>query len=232
MAVAGAEKVPIGGAEDIRATPITITPTTFTEDMVGIRSRVFLVAIPQLTRHGTRVPAAAPAMAAGEDMVKAVAVSGAGNMVAEDMKAAMAGAMVMAIKLRKRDQAMHRRSANNCIGTRGWIAKHFLSLSLVVLGLGSASIALAQAPGQKTFNSATEASDAFAAAIQEHDEGAMLAILGPAGKDLISSGDPVADRVARAVSREPTVWAGTRSPAAGAVGELFSRSFHYKFTML
>jgi len=53
---------------------------------------------------------------------------------------------------------------------------------------------MAQEPGQKTFSSATEATDAFAAAVKSHDEAAMLAILGPSGRDLISSGDPVADR--------------------------------------
>jgi len=63
-----------------------------------------------------------------------------------------------------------------------------------VLGLGIAPAALAQEPGQKTFSSAMEATDAFAAAIQNHDEAAMLAILGPSGQDLISSGDPVADK--------------------------------------
>jgi len=196
MAVAGAEKAPIGGATDIRVIPTTITPTTFTEDTADIRSRDSLAATPQLTRHGTRAPAAALAMAAAGDVMKAVAdmVSGAGNVVAEDTKAAMEGVMVMAIKLRKRDQAMHRKSVNNCIDTRGWLTQRVSLAGLVVLGLVSASAALAQAPGQKTFNSATEASDAFAAAIHEHDEGAMLAILGLAGKDLISSGDPVADR--------------------------------------
>jgi len=64
----------------------------------------------------------------------------------------------------------------------------------LVLGLGSTRPVLAQALGQKTFNSVAEATDAFAAAVQNHDEAAMLAILGPSGKDLISSGDPVADR--------------------------------------
>lgn len=62
------------------------------------------------------------------------------------------------------------------------------------LGLGCAQVALAQEPGQKTFNSAAEATDAFAEAVENHDEAAMLAILGPSGRALISSGDPVADR--------------------------------------
>lgn len=77
--------------------------------------------------------------------------------------------------------------------TTGWLALRVLWVSLVV-GLGSARAALAQAPGQRTFNSATEATDAFAAAVQNHDEAAMLAILGPSARDLISSGDRVADR--------------------------------------
>jgi len=64
----------------------------------------------------------------------------------------------------------------------------------LVLGLASAPAALAQEPGQKTFSSAAEATDAFAGAVQNHDEAVMLAILGPSGRELISSGDPVADK--------------------------------------
>lgn len=75
----------------------------------------------------------------------------------------------------------------------GWLALRVLLVS-VILALGSVRAALAQAPGQKTFNSITEATDAFAAAVQNHDEAAMLAILGPSGQDLISSGDTVADQ--------------------------------------
>ena len=75
----------------------------------------------------------------------------------------------------------------------GWLALPVLWVGFV-LTLGCFQAALAQQPGQKTFNSATEATDAFAAAVQNHDAAAMLAILGPSGRDLISSGDPVADR--------------------------------------
>jgi len=75
----------------------------------------------------------------------------------------------------------------------GWLAMRVLWIS-VVLALGSAHAALAQDPGQKTFDSDTDATDAFAAAVQNHDEAAMLAILGPSGRDLISSGDRVADQ--------------------------------------
>jgi len=77
-------------------------------------------------------------------------------------------------------------------GAIGWLV-WILSFSLV-LGLEGVQAIQAQEPSQKTFNSVTEATDAFATAVENHDEAAMLAILGPSGKDLISSGDPVADR--------------------------------------
>jgi hypothetical protein len=48
---------------------------------------------------------------------------------------------------------------------------------------------LAQQPGQKTFSSAEEASKAFVAAAERNDEKAMLEILGPDGKQTVSSGD-------------------------------------------
>ena len=82
---------------------------------------------------------------------------------------------------------------NNRRSATGWLAIRIMWASLV-LWLGSAGAVLAQAPGQKTFNSAAEATDAFALAVQNHDEATMLAILGPSGRDLISSGDPVADK--------------------------------------
>ncbi len=77
--------------------------------------------------------------------------------------------------------------------TSGWLALWVLSVSLV-LGLCTARATLAQQAGQKTFTSAAEAADALDAAVRNHDEAAMLAILGPSGQDLISSGDPVADK--------------------------------------
>ena len=100
---------------------------------------------------------------------------------------------IMATNRRWRGKAMLQGTESNRSSTIGCLAIGVLSVSLV-LGCGSAPAALAQAPGQKTFNSVAEATDAFAAAVQNHDEAAMLAILGPSGKDLISSGDPVADQ--------------------------------------
>lgn len=52
---------------------------------------------------------------------------------------------------------------------------------------------LAQQPGQKTFPSPEEAANALVAAAQNNDEKAMLEILGPDGKQIVSSGDAVED---------------------------------------
>jgi hypothetical protein len=118
----------------------------------------------------------------------------AGNILAMGTVAGTAvEVVVMDTKGRDSHRAMVQLIASDRRNMRGWLALQILSASLV-FGLGSAPRALAQAPGQETFNSAAEAADAFAAAVQNHDEAGMLAILGPEGKDLVSSGDPVADR--------------------------------------
>jgi hypothetical protein len=56
----------------------------------------------------------------------------------------------------------------------------------------------AQQPGQKTFSSPEDASSALVAAAQSNDEKAMLAILGPDGKEIVSSGDDIEDTQSRA----------------------------------
>jgi hypothetical protein len=56
----------------------------------------------------------------------------------------------------------------------------------------------AQQPGQKTFSSAEEASNALVTAAQSNDEKAMLNILGPDGKQIVSSGDETEDANSRA----------------------------------
>lgn len=60
-----------------------------------------------------------------------------------------------------------------------------------------AACSMAQQAGQKTFSSPQEASTAFAAAAQSNDEKAMLEILGPDGRQIISSGDEVEDAKSR-----------------------------------
>jgi hypothetical protein len=57
---------------------------------------------------------------------------------------------------------------------------------------------MAQQAGQKTFSSAQEASKALAAAAESNDEKAMLEILGPDGKEIVSSGDAAEDAESRA----------------------------------
>jgi hypothetical protein len=57
---------------------------------------------------------------------------------------------------------------------------------------------LAQQPGQKTFSSPEDASSALVTATQTNDEKAMLDILGPDGKQIVSSGDDAEDANSRA----------------------------------
>jgi hypothetical protein len=57
---------------------------------------------------------------------------------------------------------------------------------------------MAQQPGQKTFSSPEDASDALVTAARNNDEKAMLDILGPDGKQIVSSGDEAEDAESRA----------------------------------
>jgi hypothetical protein len=57
---------------------------------------------------------------------------------------------------------------------------------------------MAQQPGQKTFSSPEDASNALFTATQSNDEKAMLDILGPDGKQIVSSGDETEDAQSRA----------------------------------
>jgi hypothetical protein len=57
---------------------------------------------------------------------------------------------------------------------------------------------LAQQPGQKSFSSSEDASIALVAATQSNDEKALIDILGPDGKQIVSSGDDIEDAQSRA----------------------------------
>ena len=59
-------------------------------------------------------------------------------------------------------------------------------------------LSIAQQQGQKTFPSPQDASTALVAAAESNDEKAMLEILGPDGKQIISSGDEAEDAQSRA----------------------------------
>jgi Protein of unknown function (DUF2950) len=70
----------------------------------------------------------------------------------------------------------------------------FAVSAVFALSLGCASAPVfAQEPGQQTFASAEAASHALFDAMQAQDAQAPLRILGPASKEVISSGDPVED---------------------------------------
>ncbi len=56
----------------------------------------------------------------------------------------------------------------------------------------------AQQQGQKTFATGEDASQALFTAVKSNDENAMLNILGPDGKEIVSSGDPIQDSNNRA----------------------------------
>src|ERR1019366_5366007 len=60
------------------------------------------------------------------------------------------------------------------------------------------SRSMAQQQGQKTFPSAEDASNALVLAAQNNDEKALLDILGPDGKQIVSSGDETEDADSRA----------------------------------
>src|SRR5712692_2447517 len=70
----------------------------------------------------------------------------------------------------------------------------FAASVLFALSLGcSFAPTFAQQPGQRTFASAEDAASALFAAMQVQDEQFSLSILGAAGKDVLSSGDPQED---------------------------------------
>lgn len=75
----------------------------------------------------------------------------------------------------------------------------FAVSAMFVISLGCSFVpTFAQEQGQRTFASAEDASRALFDAMQRQDDQAPLSILGPASKDLISSGDAVEDSDTRA----------------------------------
>jgi hypothetical protein len=134
---------------------------------------------------GSMAAATQGIMGVAEIMVVAVTL----EAVAEDT----AEATIMATKRGPRNKSMLLPIGNSRRSMLGELATQVLWV-LLILGFGTVPAVLAQESGQKTFSSLTEATDAFATAVQNHDQAAMLAILGPSGSELISSGDAVADR--------------------------------------
>jgi hypothetical protein len=79
-----------------------------------------------------------------------------------------------------------------------WVGFAELAAVLVLLTGFIPGRSLAQQRGQKTFPSPEDASNALATAAQNNDEKAMLDILGPDAKQIVSSGDDAEDTQGRA----------------------------------
>jgi Protein of unknown function (DUF2950) len=70
----------------------------------------------------------------------------------------------------------------------------FAAFALFAIWVGGfPKLAVAQQPGQKTFPSAEEACRALFVAVQDDDQRALVEIFGPAGNDIVSSGDAAED---------------------------------------
>jgi len=71
-------------------------------------------------------------------------------------------------------------------------------MALALIAISLMGHGKAQETDRKTFGSPQEAAQALADACAANDVGRLMAILGPSGQDLVSSGDEVADKDARA----------------------------------
>ena len=79
-----------------------------------------------------------------------------------------------------------------------WANLPILAAVAILLTACFPARSMAQQPGQKTFSSPEDASNALVTAAQNNDEKAMLDILGPDGKQIVSSGDDAEDAESRA----------------------------------
>jgi hypothetical protein len=74
----------------------------------------------------------------------------------------------------------------------------FSAFVLLALSVGTSFVAtFAQEAGQQTYASVADAGRALFTAMQAPDDQALLNMLGPAGNDIVSSGDPIEDLNAR-----------------------------------
>lgn len=80
---------------------------------------------------------------------------------------------------------------------RSWLSTRWVALIAACAFSAAAAGATAAAPKQQTFGSPDEAVKALMAAVKAHDEKTMLAVLGAGAKNVINSGDKVADRAGR-----------------------------------
>jgi hypothetical protein len=90
----------------------------------------------------------------------------------------------------------------NCVslykkGEKSWLIVLFYLVAAAMFLLGIALASQAAGMPQKSFTSPEKAVKSLVAAVRANDEKEMLAILGPGSRELISSGDDVADRAGR-----------------------------------
>jgi len=78
-----------------------------------------------------------------------------------------------------------------------WVILLTCFIASAIFLLNTFSVLFAAQPVQKSFSKPEEAVNSLVNAVRAHDLDEMLAILGPAGKKLISSGDNAADRTGR-----------------------------------
>lgn len=78
-----------------------------------------------------------------------------------------------------------------------WLILVVCMIAIAMIFLEAVSASQATGRTQKSFSSPEEAVNSLAAAVRANDEKEMFAILGPGSKELISSGDEVADRIGR-----------------------------------
>jgi hypothetical protein len=90
------------------------------------------------------------------------------------------------------------RRTNLNFGKFAWASLLKLAAVSVLLAGCFTADSLAQQQGQKTFSSPEDASKALVTAAQSNDEKALLEILGPEGKQIVSSGDESEDAENRA----------------------------------
>ena len=79
-----------------------------------------------------------------------------------------------------------------------WANIFKLAAVVVLLTACFPARSMPQQPGQKTFSSPEDAANTLLTAAQNNDEKAMLDILGPSGKQIVSSGDAAEDARSRA----------------------------------
>jgi hypothetical protein len=128
-------------------------------------------------------------------MVQAAVVAGIVNPMTDPIPKQCFILILAANKIWKWRRAM-RQELN--LGKFRWVRLSKLALVAILSTACLSAPSLAQQVGQRTFPSPEQGVNALFSALQSSDEEALLEMLGPAGKDIVSSGDDVEDARSRA----------------------------------